>query len=206
MIRKGEMFKMQTYQKECLETTIFVTTQEEYQQEAEMVMEYIADLVDEITEKTIVEFHYAYVGFEPVENGFRVVVPDLAHHETEKTTENLTYFLQIIHDTFEMAKLTKTQGKLMNFTFKQHIVVANNAFSGPEFYAHRFEGDTWYIAPIDPKIETQPLTGKLAYELLPEHPELYAILHLPVDYIALYANGELVSVLNEESEEVLNKQ
>ena len=61
-----------------------------------------------------------------------------------------------------------------------------------DFYAHRFDDETWYVAPVDQEIESQPLSGAKAYEIFPDYPSFYDIFH----------KGEIVSVLNENSEDI----
>ena len=73
-----------------------------------------------------------------------------------------------------------------------------------EWYAHRFDDETWYIAPMNRTIETQPLEGNQAYEIFPDYPELYEIMHLPTDYIVLFKGHEIISVLNIDNEDVWN--
>ena len=56
------------------------------------------------------------------------------------------------------------------------------------------------IKTIDP----QPLEGNQAYEIFPDYPELYEVMHLPTDYIILFKGHEIVSVLNTDSVDVWN--
>lgn len=197
---------LQVYKRTIGEQEIYLQADQAFEKEANTVLDFVEDSLDTITDKSIVEFHYAFVAFKPLETGFQVVVPDLAGEPDEKFTEDLSYFLSIIAQTFALAKQTKTIGQLSNFTFKDNVILTNNAFTQPEFYVHRYHEDTWFVAPVDQTIETQPLEGFQAYKVLRGHPELYPMIHLPVDYIGLYSNGQLVSVMDTDGQERLSGQ
>lgn len=183
---------------------LYLYTDEQYEKEAHEVLAFIEDAVDEITENEKIEFHYAFVSFKKTEKGYVVLVPDFETNPQDSRTEDCTLFLKIIHETFEMAKKTKTNGQLLNFTFMNHIIVAHHTFEQTEWYAQRFDDSTWYLAPVDMTVDTQPLSGYKAYEVLKDHPELYSILHLPIDYIALYAHDQLITVLDTQNQEVFS--
>ena len=64
--------------------------------------------------------------------------------------------------------------------------------------------ETWYVAPVDQEIESQPLSGAKAYEIFPDYPNFYDMMHLPTDTIVIFHKGEIVSVLNEDSQDIWN--
>ncbi|MGY3724166.1 hypothetical protein SAMN05421767_10135 [Granulicatella balaenopterae] len=194
---------MEKFEKMINNQLVVLTADEQYEKEALDVLAFLEDAVEEINEDALVSFHYAYIGFVKEGEAFHVYAPDLAEGDIDGKVTDLTYFLSIIEATFKMAKRTKTLGKLINFTYQGTVVLANDVFDQSEIYAHRYEDDTWYIGPIDQSVEQQPLMGAKAYQVFYEHPELYGIMHLPTDYIAMIKDGEVLSVLDIEGENVL---
>ena len=140
----------------------------------------------------------------PKVEDFQVVVQNYEHKLLDEWVEDFSYFLDIIRKTIQTGKRTKTLGHLIPFRFDGPLVIANHTFEVDEWYAHRFDDETWYIAPIDQTIDPQPLEGNQAYEIFPDYPELYEVMHLPTDYIILFKGHDIVSVLNTDSEDVWN--
>lgn len=178
----------------------------EYQKEAEdlltFVEEYFEISWDEVN--TLIPIHYGQVKVISKGEDYQVVVQNYEHKLLEEWVEDFSYFLEIVRKTYLAGKRTKTLGRLVPYRFDGPLVVANHTFEVEEWYAHRFDDETWYIAPMDQTIETQPLEGNQAYEIFPDYPELYEIMHLPTDYIVLFKGHEIISVLNIDSEDVWN--
>ena len=185
---------------------LILVADEEYQKEAEdlltFVEEYFETSWDEVN--NLIPIHYGQVKVIPKGEDYQVVVQNYEHKLLEEWVEDFSYFLEIVRKTYLAGKRTKTLGRLIPYRFDGPLVVANHTFEVEEWYAHRFDDETWYIAPMDQTIETQPLEGNQAYEIFPDYPELYEIMHLPTDYIVLFKRHEIISVLNIDSEDVWN--
>ena len=169
---------------------LILTADEEYQKEAEDMLSFVEEYFEENWDEvdTLIPIHYGQVK----------VIPK------GEWVEDFSYFLDIIRKTIQTGKRTKTLGRLIPFRFDGPLVIANHTFEVDEWYAHRFDDETWYIAPIDQTIDSQPLEGNQAYEIFPDYPELYEVMHLPTDYIILFKGHEIVSVLNTDSVDVWN--
>lgn len=195
---------MTTYERLVNETPIRLTADDSYQKEAEDLLLFLEDQFDgQPFDEDPVPIHYGNVRLTKTADGYGVLVQDYKCKDLTNWISDLSYFLAIIRATQVGGKRTKSFGRMVPFRFDSPVVIANHTFDVDEWYAHRFDDETWYLAPIDQTIESQPLTGVKAYELFPDHPELYELMHLPTETIALIKGNEVLSVLNKEGEEVL---
>lgn len=195
---------MTTYERLVNETPIRLTADDSYQKEAEDLLLFLEDQFDgQPFDEDPVPIHYGNVRLTKTADGYGVLVQDYKCKDLTNWISDLSYFLAIVHATQVGGKRTKSFGRMVPFRFDSPVVIANHTFDVDEWYAHRFDDETWYLAPIDQTIESQPLTGAKAYELFPDHPELYELMHLPTETIALIKGNEVLSVLNKEGEEVL---
>lgn len=184
---------------------IFLNADEAYQKEVDDLLTFIDDyFLDQSIHELPIPIHYGNIRLEAVEGGYQVLTQDYQCGNIERWISDLSYFLAIIRRTQQAGKKTKSFGRMVPFRFDDVVIVANHTFEEDEWYAHHVEDDTWYLAPIDQSIDAQPLTGFKAYEVFPDHPEMYDLMHLPIDYIALITRNEIVSVLNKDSEDVWN--
>ena len=188
------------------EHLFIVEAKEAYQKEAEDLLTIVEDYFEENLEELnqLIPIHYGNIKVVSIENEYHVCVPNYEQKQLEEWITDCSYFLEIVQKTFKAGKRTKTLGRLIPFRFDGPLVIANHTFEVDEWYAHRFDDETWYIAPIDQTIDPQPLEGNQAYEIFPDYPELYEIMHLPTDYIILFKGHEIVSVLNTDSVDVWN--
>lgn len=176
-----------------------------YQREAEELLLFIEDqFSDEPLDENPIPIHYGNVKLSKIEEGYQLLVQNYCAQQLESWISDLSYFLAIIRATQVAGKRTKSFGRMVPFRFDSPVVIANHTFDTDEWYAHRFDDETWYLAPIDQTVDTQPLVGQKAYEIFPDHPELYEIMHLPTDYIVLIKGNEVLSVLNKDSQDVWN--
>jgi len=152
----------------------------------------------------LIPIHYGNIKVVSIENEYHVCVPNYEQKQLEEWITDCSYFLEIVQKTFKAGKRTKTLGKLVPFRFDSPVIIANHTFEVEDFYAHRFDDETWYIAPVDQEIESQPLSGAKAYEISPDYPNFYDMMHLPTDTIVIFHKGEIVSVLNEDSQDIWN--
>ena len=143
----------------------------------------------------LIPIHYGNIKVVSIENEYHVCVPNYEQKQLEEWITDCSYFLEIVQKTFKAGKRTKTLGKLVPFRFDSPVIIANHTFEVEDFYAHRFDDETWYIAPVDQEIESQPLSGAKAYEIFPDYPSFYDMMHLPTDTIVIFHKGEIVSVL-----------
>ena len=185
---------------------LIVLADEEYQKEAEDMLTFVEEYFEENWDEvdTLIPIHYGNIKVVSIENEYHVCVPNYEQKQLEEWITDCSYFLEIVQKTFKAGKRTKTLGRLIPFRFDGPLVIANHTFEVDEWYAHRFDDETWYIAPIDQTIDPQPLEGNQAYEIFPDYPELYEVMHLPTDYIILFKGHDIVSVLNTDSEDVWN--
>ena len=152
----------------------------------------------------MIPIHYGNIKVVSIENEYHVCVPNYEQKQLEEWITDCSYFLEIVQKTFKAGKRTKTLGKLVPFRFDSPVIIANHTFEVEDFYAHRFDDETWYVAPVDQEIESQPLSGAKAYEIFPDYPNFYEMMHLPTDTIVIFHQGEIVSVLNQESQDIWN--
>lgn len=185
---------------------LFLVADEEYQKEAEDMLTFVEEYFEENWDEvdTLIPIHYGQVKVIPKGEDFQVLVQNYEHKLLNEWIEDFSYFLEIIRKTIQTGKRTKTLGRLIPFRFDGPLVIANHTFEVDEWYAHRFDDETWYIAPIDQTIDPQPLEGNQAYEIFPDYPELYEVMHLPTDFIILFKGHDIVSVLNTDSVDVWN--
>ena len=66
-------------------------------------------------------------------------------------------------------------------------MIANHTFEVDEWYAHRLMMKLGIYAPIDQTIDPQPLEGNQAYEIFPDYPELYEVMHFTNETILSYS-------------------
>lgn len=185
--------------------TVYVEASEEFSKEAEQLLDLVENSELEWKDEAILSFHYAHIQLKAIEDGFEIYVPDLENKNPKDYIKDVSYLLSIFRKTFEAAKRTKQIGKLINYTHLQDVILANEVLGQSEWYAHRYEEDTWFIGHVDPTLSQQPLQGKFAYEVFPDFPDLYYVMHLPLDTIALFSKGQLVSILDENGVDIWNQ-
>lgn len=188
------------------ERLFIVEAKEAYQKEAEDLLTIVEDYFEENLEELnqLIPIHYGNIKVVSIENEYHVCVPNYEQKQLEEWITDCSYFLEIVQKTFKAGKRTKTLGKLVPFRFDSPVIIANHTFEVEDFYAHRFDDETWYVAPVDQEIESQPLSGARAYEIFPDYPNFYDMMHLPTDTIVIFHKGEIVSVLNEDSQDIWN--
>ncbi|EOL45083.1 immunity protein Imm33 domain-containing protein [Enterococcus caccae] len=139
-------------------------------------------------------------------DSFVILTSDTSKNPFEDKTKDLTLALWVQLEQDHFLRKLNLEGKSISFSDK--IILQKNILTFDTMYMQRSSdvepGDSgWYIGSIEEDNSEEDLYALYAYQLLKQKPEIIQVLALPDEYMVIYENNEIKTVLNENDEPVL---
>ena len=157
---------------------------------------------------SIIQIGWSFYKLVKGEDAFRVVTFDYRGDPFADTQEDLSLSLRIFHEQTEI--LNRAGVKAETVSFQDTMLIKRTAMTASKVYLQRLEpaveGDSgWYMGVIgeegsdDPKDYTRIHT----YQLLSFCEAALALMPLPLGTIALFEDGKLLEVVDENNKPLL---
>ena len=152
-----------------------------------------------------IEFGFTVFFLVEKGNEYCIVAPDYKKYPYSDTTEDLTIALWIQLEQAHLLRLYNLECEGVRFDDK--VIVAKNALQENAIYLQRFsncgKGDSgWCIKPVEHG-EAGDFEAYYAYQLLSIRPALIKALILPYEYIVIFEGDTIVSIMNEQDEDII---
>ncbi|WP_206911959.1 hypothetical protein IGL98_000227 [Enterococcus sp. DIV0840] len=139
-------------------------------------------------------------------DSFVILTNDTSKNPFEDKTKDLTLALWVQLEQGHFLRKLNLEGKSISFSDK--IILQKNILTFDTMYMQRSSdvelGDSgWYIGSIEEDNSEEDLYALYAYQLLKQKPEIIQVLALPDEYMVIYENNEIKTVMNENDEPVL---
>ncbi|MEI5993944.1 hypothetical protein [Candidatus Enterococcus mansonii] len=139
-------------------------------------------------------------------DSFVILTNDTSKNPFEDKTKDLTLALWVQLEQGHFLRKLNLEGKSISFGDK--IILQKNILTFDTMYMQRSSdaesGDSgWYIGSIEEDSSEEDLYSLYAYQLLKQKPEIIQVLALPDEYMVIYENHEIKTVLNEKDEPIL---
>jgi hypothetical protein len=138
------------------------------------------------------------------DGGMTLHEPDFDEDPFTRLRSDVSATLTVIAAQNDVLRATGARG--VRVRFDQKIVLASGVLQLAHVYLQRSadvakDDSGWFIGPVDEPLAEQ-LEAVYVYQLLSTRPEFLRVLTLPSGYLAIFSDGTIESIVDEDDVEV----
>lgn len=198
---------MEEFKKRIQNKKFIVTAEKELEPQVLTLFNILKNIEEELINGFSFQVGWSvYFLEEGGKNSFDILTNDFSKNPFVDKTKDLTLSLWVQLEQGHFLRKLNIEGKAISFSDK--VILQKNVLTQNAMYLQRSGGvelgdSGWYIGDLEGNNSEDNLYSLYAYQLLNQKPDIIQVLALPDEYMVIYENDEIKTVLNENDETII---